>query len=149
MPPCAFTTPLASTVAGAFGFSVDPRTEEAHWSRFYLREPYCRSDRDFEDYAPAYCVGYVGCAQYGGSYDDAETSLCANWVRIKGDSRLSLDEARCAIRAAWDRVAFRAAEASSHRVDPAVESESFRDSSAMRQTGAPAPAAQLREMASP
>jgi hypothetical protein len=82
---------------------VDARREDAYWSRHYWRERYYRPDCEYEDYAPAYCVGYVGFSQYGGDYDDAEKSLCANWERIKGDSRLGLDEARLAIRAAWDR----------------------------------------------
>jgi hypothetical protein len=50
-------------------------------------------------------VGYVGYAQYGGSFDEAEKSLCANWLRIKGDSRLALGDAMQAIRAAWDHAA--------------------------------------------
>jgi hypothetical protein len=81
---------------------VDAHQEDAYWSRHYWRERYYRPDCEYEDYAPAYCAGYVGWAQYGGSYDEAEKSLCANWERIKGDSRLSLDEARLAMRAAWD-----------------------------------------------
>ncbi len=81
---------------------VDTVLEDAYWSRHYWRERYYRPDCEYEDYAPAYCAGYVGWGQYGGSYDDAEKSLCANWERIKGDSRLSLDEARLAMRAAWD-----------------------------------------------
>jgi hypothetical protein len=52
-------------------------------------------------------VGYIGYAQYGGSFEDAETWLCANWMRIKGDSRLELDEARLAMRSAWERLARR------------------------------------------
>ena len=79
--------------------------EDGHWERAHRREPYFKQGLDYEDYAPAYCVGYIGHAQYGGRFEDAETSLCANWVRIKGDSRLSLDEALQAIRAAWDRMA--------------------------------------------
>jgi hypothetical protein len=46
-------------------------------------------------------VGYIGFAQYGGTFEDAEKSLIANWVRIKGDSCLTVDEAIQAIRAAW------------------------------------------------
>lgn len=83
---------------------VDAGQEDAHWGRYYWRERYFRSDCEYEDYAPAYCVGYIGYGQYGGSYADAEKSLCANWMRIKGDSRLSLEEALPAIRAAWERV---------------------------------------------
>jgi hypothetical protein len=86
---------------------VDPRREDDFWRRTFWRERYYSHGLDYEDYAPAYCVGYIGWAQYGGSYDDAEKSLCANWERIKGDSRLPLDDARRAMRAAWDRMAGR------------------------------------------
>jgi hypothetical protein len=84
---------------------MDAREHDAHWKTAYWRERYYHPDYDYEDYAPAYCVGYIGHAQYGGDYDDAEKSLCANWERIKGASRLTLAEARQAMRAAWDRAA--------------------------------------------
>jgi len=84
---------------------VDPGREDAHWQHAWWSEPYCRADLSYDDYAPAYCVGYIGCAQYGGCFEDAEKSLCANWLRIKGDSRLGLEEAMHAIRAAWDHAA--------------------------------------------
>lgn len=79
--------------------------EDAYWERTYWQERYYSPDFDYEDYAPAYCVGYTGCAQYGGDFADAERSLCANWERIKSGSRLTLEQAMPAIRAAWDRVA--------------------------------------------
>lgn len=79
--------------------------EDAYWQRAFWQERYYREQFDYEDYAPAYCVGYAGCAQYGGEFADVERSLCANWERIKGDSRLGLADAMPAIRAAWDRVA--------------------------------------------
>lgn len=85
--------------------TIDAGGEDAFWRDAHSREHYWRAGLDYEDYAPAYCAGYIGFAQYGGSYDDAEKSLCANWLRIKGDSQLSLDEARLAMRAAWDRLA--------------------------------------------
>jgi hypothetical protein len=84
---------------------VDPQREDAYWQSVYWGESYYRNDCSYDDYAPAYCVGYIGYAQYGGCFDDAEKSLCANWFRIKGDSRLSLDEAVQAIRAAWEHAA--------------------------------------------
>ena len=94
------TEDLASIVGRA-----QAREEDTHWGHAFQRERYYRTGLDYEDYAPAYCVGYIGYAQYGGEFDDAERSLCANWVRIKGDSRLSWEEALPAIRAAWDRMA--------------------------------------------
>jgi hypothetical protein len=84
---------------------VDPREQDIYWETAHAREEYFRAGLSYEDYAPAYCVGYIGYAQYRGSYDDAEKSLLANWCRIKGDSQLTLEEAQQAIRAAWDRVA--------------------------------------------
>lgn len=77
--------------------------DDLYWARNYWKEPYFRADYDYEDYAPAYCVGYSGCAQYGGCFEEAEKSLCANFIRIKGDSRLTWEEAREPIRRAWAR----------------------------------------------
>lgn len=84
---------------------MDFVAEESFWQAAYAREHYYSPPLDYEDYAPAYCVGFIGCLQYGGSFEDAEKSLWANWERIKGDSRLSIDQARHAMRAAWDRLA--------------------------------------------
>jgi len=84
--------------------AFDAASHDAHWSRFFHLESYARPGLDYEDYAAAYCVGYIGCVQYGGSFEDAEKSLISNWVRLKGDSRLELADAMAAMRAAWDRV---------------------------------------------
>jgi hypothetical protein len=86
---------------------VDPEREDAYWQRWHRYEHYYRPGLDYEDYAPAYCVGYVGYAQYGGAFDDAEPWLCSNWARIKGDSRLGLDDAVLAMRSAWERLSIR------------------------------------------
>jgi hypothetical protein len=85
--------------------TLDVVREDSYWQAAYSRECYYSPPLDYEDYAPAYCVGYIGFAQYGGTFDDAEKSLWANWERIKGDSRLTFEQARLAMRAAWDRLA--------------------------------------------
>ena len=87
---------------------VDPKEEDRYWKKRFGYEVYYSPRFEYEDYAPAYCVGYIGYAQYGGEFEDAEKSLCANWLRIKGDSRLTLDQAMPAVRAAWNRMAARA-----------------------------------------
>lgn len=81
---------------------IQPEREDAYWQSVYWAQPWFRPGLSYEDYAPAFCVGYIGCAQYGGRCEEAEKSLCANWLRIKGDSRLTLEEAMQAIRAAWE-----------------------------------------------
>lgn len=88
---------------------VDPGQQDAYWSSAFAAERYFRPGCDYEDYAPAYCVGYVGYVQYRAAWDDALASLRANWERIKGASRLTPDEALAAIRAAWERMAGEAA----------------------------------------
>ncbi|MFC5497378.1 hypothetical protein ACFPOE_07525 [Caenimonas terrae] len=92
------------------------QVEDLYWARNYWKEPYFRADYDYEDYAPAFCVGYSGCAQYGGRFEDAEKSLCANFVRIKGDSRLTWEEAIEPIRSAWTRVEARSAVAAENEL---------------------------------
>lgn len=82
----------------------EAQREDAFWQRNFWQERYYQGDFEYEDYAPAYCVGYAGCAQYGGDFRDAERCLLANWERIKGDSRLAADQALPAIRAAWERL---------------------------------------------
>ena len=40
--------------------AVDATQEDAFWGRTYRRERYYTPGLDYEDYAPAYCVGYIG-----------------------------------------------------------------------------------------
>ena len=84
---------------------VDAGRQDEYWRDAFRRERYYSPQLDYEDYAPAYCVGYAGFAQYGGTFEEAERSLAANWERIKGGSRLRFEDARLAMRAAWDRMA--------------------------------------------
>lgn len=97
------------------------QAEDLFWSGNYWKEPYFRADYDYEDYAPAYCVGYSGCRQYGGSFADSEKSLIANFIRIKGDSRLSWEEAMGPIRAAWQRIEANRARAADNELSGVLE----------------------------
>ena len=100
---------------------IDFQMEDEYWQQAHRAQPYYRRECSYdEDYAPAYCVGYIGYAQYGGDYDDAEKSLCANWVRIKGDSRLTVEEAMQAIRSAWDHAAAQAEDEEQQLVESAA-----------------------------
>lgn len=96
--------PLAGDPREAVLRRYAAQVEDLYWAGNYWKEAYFRPDYHYEDYAPAYCVGYSGWAQYGGRFEDAQTSLCANFLRIKGDSRLNWDEAREPIQAAWRRM---------------------------------------------
>jgi len=102
---------------------VQPEQEDAYWQNVYRAQPHHRADYSYDDYAPAYCVGYIGYAQYGGRFEDAGKSLCANWLRIKGDSRLDIAEAMQAIRAAWEHAAIAPAEREEEEFEELVSEE--------------------------
>jgi hypothetical protein len=83
---------------------VDPTSEEAYWRKAHANEPYYKQGTDFEHYAPAYRVGYLGRVKYDGrSYQEIEDELAADYSRELGNDKFSWDEARSAARAAWDR----------------------------------------------
>ena len=97
-------------VAGGFagkgtGGLVNPAEESAYWGSAYRDEPYYTSGFDYDDYDPAYALGYNSRDRYQGSFDDADRDLGNEWSRVKGNSRLSWDQAKMASRAAWDKVA--------------------------------------------
>ena len=96
--------PLAADAQETVLRLYSAQLEDLYWSRHFWKQAYFRPDYDYEDYAPAFCVGFTGCAQYGGHFEDAENSLCSNFLRIRGESRLTWKEAREPVRSAWDRV---------------------------------------------
>lgn len=84
--------------------AVDPTAEEAFWRDEYRNRPYFREDYTYEeDYLPAYRYGYTARAQ-GRSWDDRDdTEFAEGWERAKAKSRLKWEEAKLAVRDAWNR----------------------------------------------
>ena len=60
--------------------------------------------RSYDDYAPAYALGYDGRSRYNTSFDAAETHLASDWDRSRGMPTLSWDQAKHATRAACHRL---------------------------------------------
>ena len=87
------------------GGTVTGDREDAYWREAHTREPYYNPERNYEDYGPAYRLGYESRAKYDdGTYAHYEPAFGNDWDRVKGASRLSWDEAKHATRAAWHRV---------------------------------------------
>jgi uncharacterized protein (TIGR02284 family) len=80
-----------------------PAGEADYWREAFSREPYYESGRSFEEYAPAYELGWVGYGLYGGDFDAANRVMANDWELRKGLSTLSWEQARPATRAAWQR----------------------------------------------
>ena len=84
----------------------DPTAEYAYWRDAYLKEPYYQTGMTYDDYAPAYQLGWESRTRYTGKrFDDFESDLAREWdAKHRGKSRLSWDHAKHASRAAWDRI---------------------------------------------
>ena len=99
---------VVGAVAGGLGGkaaaeAINPTAEEAYWRDQYTKEPYYQAGRGYEDYAPAYRLGYEGRSNASGSFDDAHDHLSASWTGQRDRSTLSWQEAQAASRAAWQR----------------------------------------------
>lgn len=99
---------VAGAVVGGLGGKaaaekIDPTAEEAYWRDNYQREPYVQSGRSFDDYSPAYRMGVMGSTETGGSFDEREQQMAAQWEAQRGQSTLDWPDARMAARAAWER----------------------------------------------
>lgn len=100
---------VGAVVGGLAGKAVaekiDPTAEDAYWRDAHRNEPYYSSENRYEDYAPAYRVGYLGQSRHQGqSFDSVESELRAEYDDQRGGSRLSWDKVKDASRAAWNRV---------------------------------------------
>lgn len=97
---------IAGGVLGSeVGEAVNPTAEELYWSTTYKTEPYYNSSYAFDDYRPAYRVGYDGYQLHRGkSFEDVEDILQEDYISNRGNSRLGWVDARPATRSAWDRL---------------------------------------------
>lgn len=105
---------VGSVIGGLAGKEAaeayDPTFEHTYWKNAHVREPYYDDQYAFEDYEPAYRVGYGTYPEFvklGRTFDSAESELEQEYQKSKGDSRLNWDKAKHATRAAWERLASR------------------------------------------
>ncbi len=92
-----------AVLQGAAGV-VNPANEDAHWREAYVREPYYKRELNYNDYAPAYKLGYSARGRSSSTFESAEPQLVQDWETTKGSSRLTWEEAKSASRAAWNRI---------------------------------------------
>ena len=84
--------------------AINPSVEHAYWRERYSSEPYFLNDFSYDDYGPAYEYGWTSRLGYPGEFESAEPTLATAWVERRGGSGLSWEQARPAIRAAWERI---------------------------------------------
>jgi hypothetical protein len=85
---------------------IDPAKEEAYWREKHDQQSYAAEKYTYEHYAPAYRTGIQGAVKHAGKeYDEIEDDLALDYEKHRVGSPLPWDEARHAVRAAWDRLA--------------------------------------------
>jgi len=115
---------VGAVVGGLAGKSVaeriDPTAEDAYWQESYRSRPYVAADASYDDYGPAYRYGVNSYGAYSSSdFDLAEPELASRWDSQRGDSGLTWEHAKHAVRDSWGRV--------SDTVERATPGDSDRD----------------------
>ncbi len=105
--------------------SVNPTDEEAYWRNNYTRESYYEAGRTYNDYGPAYELGWNYRGRYIDAFDNYESRLASDWEAQRGVSKLSWPQARSASRAAWDRVERNFVNGKMNRVDVTGSSDAL------------------------
>jgi hypothetical protein len=90
-------------VVAAVAGIVRPDAEERHWQRCFRTEPYHVAGCSYDDYAPAYRLGYSRFHGGGLTLDDVIGDAEREWPHVKGRSSLQWSQARPAFEAAWQR----------------------------------------------
>lgn len=83
---------------------IEPSRHHAYWRANYKTQPYVLDGATYEQYAPAYQHGWESRAAFGGkSFEDAEEHLGRSWDDRRGESTLSWEEAKPAVKDGWVR----------------------------------------------
>lgn len=99
---------VVGAVAGSAAAEVlNPTTEAEYWKNEYPTRPYAQAKATYEDFAPAYRMGWESGLRpdsKGRTFDSVEVQLSRNWDRAKGSSHLVWGQVKDACRDAWNRV---------------------------------------------
>jgi hypothetical protein len=96
---------VAGALSGkAIAERINPSAENDYWRKNYSSRPYVRSGSIYDDYAPAYRMGYERYPQYHGRlFDDVEPEFRRDWESSRGTSSLTWEQAKHATREAFER----------------------------------------------
>ena len=84
--------------------SIDPTNEDGYWQANHGSQIYA-SNGSYERHSLAYRTGYEGVGRHGvdKNYSDVEDDLKSTYEKTKEQAGLSWDNAKHAVRAAYDR----------------------------------------------
>jgi hypothetical protein len=84
----------------------DAAEHEAYWREQHAKQPYADKNRSYQDYAPAYRLGYEAASKHAGKkFEEIEDDIALDYERGRPEDALPWDHARPAVKAAWDKLA--------------------------------------------
>ena len=97
---------VAGGLAGkAVAEHFDPTIENTYWRDNYQTQSYYQKGMTYDDYEPAYRLGWESRGRYAGAkFDEIDSDMSRDYESMRGKSRLSWEHAKHAAHAAWDRV---------------------------------------------
>ena len=96
---------IVGAVAGkSVAEGINPTEEDAYWRDNHSSQAWADGSYTYDDYSPAYRMGYEGPGRHQRSWEESESSLESEWNDIKGESRLTWEKAKDATKAGWHRV---------------------------------------------
>ena len=96
---------VGAKAGDAIAEAINPTDYEDEMRRTHATASYARSDRDWNDYQPAYKYGYDTYGRHQGRrFEDVDDELGSEWNRNRGNSRLEWSDAREAVRDGWHRI---------------------------------------------
>ena len=75
---------------------MNPTEEDAYWRDNYTREPYHVPGRSYEQYRPAYELGWSAVGRYEGDFDAVEPRLADDWRARHATGGLAWSDVRAA-----------------------------------------------------
>jgi uncharacterized protein YcfJ len=102
----------AGAIAGAAAADkiadvLDPKVEETYWKKTYRSRPYYREGLEFEEYLPAYRLGWEIASEEdykNHDFEQSEHELRNRWQLQQENSNLQWEEVRLAMKDAFDRI---------------------------------------------
>ncbi|MEC5384903.1 hypothetical protein VVD49_04170 [Uliginosibacterium sp. H3] len=86
-------------------FDVTP--VDSHWRDRFAREPYYEDGLAYDDYAPAYHLGAAARIRHPqASFEEAEAAMEAEYMGLRGESKLAWERASKAARASFHTTYF-------------------------------------------
>jgi hypothetical protein len=79
--------------------------DEIFWKQQHATQAYADKALNYEHYAPAYRTGSEAARRHAGKeFEEVEDDVALQYERNRAGSPLPWDQARPAVKAAWDRI---------------------------------------------